>query len=70
MRASLGDTEMKGADTVLNKQQILDLFPDGETIYWGACNKLLNAQAEISYKMGYNQALKDIESGLSPSVMV
>ena len=27
-------------------------------------------QAEISFKMGYNQALKDIESGLSPSEMV
>lgn len=28
------------------------------------------AQAEISFKMGYNQALKDIKGGLSPSDMV
>ena len=31
---------------------------------------LLHAQAEISFKMGYNQALKDIKTGLSPSDMV
>lgn len=31
---------------------------------------LCQAQAEISFTMGYNQALKDIEAGLSPPIMV
>jgi len=30
---------------------------------------IAQAQAEISFKMGYNQALKDIKAGLMPSDM-
>ena len=32
--------------------------------------RALKAQAEVSFKMGYNQALKDIRDGLTPSDMV
>ena len=34
------------------------------------CENIAKAQAEISFKMGYNQALKDIKDGFSPSLMV
>jgi hypothetical protein len=33
-------------------------------------SNILKSQAEISFKMGYNQALKEIKNGLMPSDMV
>ncbi len=35
----------------LTKQEILDLFSDGETVYWGAVNKILKNQVAKVFSM-------------------
>lgn len=71
---------MNAEDTVMNIFEIDNIVGDERP-----CNKcptpdgdcddcihirIAKHQAEISFKMGYNQALKDIKAGLMPSDMV
>ena len=57
---------MEAKDTVMNFAKQAEVM-DRAKIKAGC---LVKAQAEISFKMGYNQALKDIRDGLTPSDMV
>ena len=71
---------MKAKDTVMSEEQLLAIenkFHLGEELVsyktlldYDIDRLIAHAQAKISFKLGYNQALKDIKDGLSPSDMV
>ena len=59
---------MNAKDRVMRRQDIKN-YVFGDKV-WELLKEQLEAQDEISFKMGYNQALKDIKAGFSPSDMV
>jgi len=67
---------MEAKDTVMSNEEILGAIENGYEVVDGLelrvihARSIAKAQAEISFKMGYNQALKDVRAGLSPSDMV
>lgn len=62
---------MEAKDTVMSNEEMDTAYMRGSgKAVWDAVKEVAQAQAEISFKMGYNQALKDIRDGLLPSDMV
>ena len=65
---------MKAEDTVMSDEELETLLDiEFKYTFSGHVEEyrmIAKAQAEISFKMGYNQALRDIKSGLLPADMV
>lgn len=62
---------MEAKDTLMPFERIQEIdLKNAESNFTDALWDVAKAQAEISFKLGYNQALKDIKDGLSPSEMV
>lgn len=67
---------MEAEDTVMKPEEIKEITIAAPTatnfagVFTNCYKAVAEAQAEISFKMGYNQALKDVKDGLSPSPMV
>ena len=58
-------TEAK--DTVMSEQQRTEIARECWTTRYTFPELVAIRQAEISFRLGYTQALRDIESGISPA---